>query len=438
MASGRKKSAINYSDEEDFLIAVAFVNITLDPIKGVGQKSDSFWTRIQEKFCLLQQKELDANDIIICPPNSIEQRWKKTIQKNVQLWNKHYRQLKSVPRSGWNEEMYTKEASKLFKSETGKQFRLEKCVPILQKLPKFDPMVVQRLPSFASTQEHSILDNDGDNDSFTLSPSSSTVNNINKKQAATAVTTNNSAPPQGSRLERPIGMKKAKMIKKLNESGLLLSNPGSASLKDNRDDGTHAEDEAIAEMTAFTKELVSVVKVAMINKKNEKHEKWLKMAQIYATCGNHVAAMELMKKIEDDDVQQEREELAMKKIADDNEQEQEAEELVIEKIQDDNEQEGEQSAAVAEAVLKEVEFEYDKHYCAECMSDSPSRNVPTSHQCRKCGMWICSTCCFEKRGLELVWWCGPCFDAESVTNQEQIRDGKYESDGDYESANGQE
>jgi hypothetical protein len=54
---------------------------------------------------------------------------------------------------------------------------------------------------------------------------------------------------------------------------------------------------------------------------------------------------------------------------------------------------------------------------------------PKSHRCRKCTRNICATCCRENRDLEMIWWCEDCFQAESVTNQQQIRDGKYESDG---------
>ena len=41
------------------------------------------------------------------------------------------------------------------------------------------------------------------------------------KKKATLV--NNSAPPQGSNMERPMGMKKVKLIKKLEDSGVLSS-----------------------------------------------------------------------------------------------------------------------------------------------------------------------------------------------------------------------
>jgi hypothetical protein len=61
--------------------------------------------------------------------------------------------------------------------------------------------------------------------------------------------------------------------------------------------------------------------------------------------------------------------------------------------------------------------------CSEC------KQIPSTHKCRKCRQFVCDLCCSEKRGLELVWWCGTCFDNESLSNQRQIRDGKYESDG---------
>ena len=45
---------------------------------------------------------------------SIEQRWKKKISKCVQHWNISYRQLKSVDRSGWNEDKYIEQAGNLY------------------------------------------------------------------------------------------------------------------------------------------------------------------------------------------------------------------------------------------------------------------------------------------------------------------------------------
>ncbi|KAI2507315.1 hypothetical protein MHU86_7151 [Fragilaria crotonensis] len=60
--------------------------------------------------------------------------------------------------------------------------------------------------------------------------------------------------------------------------------------------------------------------------------------------------------------------------------------------------------------------------CIEC------NITPSTHKCRKCKEYVCDLCCSSKRNLEMVWWCARCFDEESLTNQRQIREGKYESD----------
>ncbi|KAI2510078.1 hypothetical protein MHU86_4372 [Fragilaria crotonensis] len=62
--------------------------------------------------------------------------------------------------------------------------------------------------------------------------------------------------------------------------------------------------------------------------------------------------------------------------------------------------------------------------CVECTI------TPTRHKCRRCKRYVCDVCCSTQRGLEMIWWCAACFDNESVSNQETIRQGNYESDGD--------
>ncbi len=118
---------------------------------------------------------------------------------------------------------------------------------------------------------------------------------------------NNSAPPQGSNMERPTGMKNAKLIKKVKDSGVLLSvAPG---LLTDSFDTRNAEEEnkMMANMSSAKKKLVSVLKAARSNKQDKlrmrTHEKWMKMASIYAMCGQHDLALATMKKIEDDDDQ---------------------------------------------------------------------------------------------------------------------------------------
>ena len=62
----------------------------------------------------------------------------------------------------------------------------------------------------------------------------------------------------------------------------------------------------------------------------------------------------------------------------------------------------------------------DNNTCIEC-------NEPSNHSCEKCNKSVCSVCCSEKRGLEMVWWCDVCFKTQSLWNQRLIREGNYSS-----------
>jgi hypothetical protein len=243
----------NYSEDEDYLIAVAFINVTVDPIRGVGQKGENFWTQVHDKFCMLQQKELveSGQHIQVRNKDSIEQRWKKGIAKSVQLWNKHYKQLKGINKSGWNEDKYVEEASNLYKGETGEPFRFQKCVTaVLHKLPKFDPMVVVGLSSLPRIMhvDDSSADDDEDNGDIAI---------VRKK-----ATVNNDVPPQGSNMQRPMGMKKAKLMKKFEDASVAVAALPFDSLSNN---GSNI----LADMSNATEDLVVAFKANASLKRDE-------------------------------------------------------------------------------------------------------------------------------------------------------------------------
>jgi len=286
----------NYSEDEDFLISCAYTNVSVDPIKGVGQKADTFWTRVHEKFLILSQKHFSDNalDMPMRTKESIEQRWKKRISKCVQLWNKFYRQLKSVNRSGWNEDKYIEEAGNLYLSEVGEPFKYAKCVPVLHKLPKFDPMVrnggVTSVTS-ADSAPCEALDTDADGDQCSVAVR--TPGSQNKKNV------NNSVPAQGSELPRPIGMKKAKKLEKVRSSA------AKASIDSGRTSSDNVANEFLADMSAVTKDLVAAFKANTSMKREDltarKHDKWMKMADVYIACGQQEKALALLAKIQDEE-----------------------------------------------------------------------------------------------------------------------------------------
>jgi hypothetical protein len=52
---GRPPKASNFVAVEDVALTKAYVNVTLNPINGVGQKSKTFWDHIHRKHCLFRQ-----------------------------------------------------------------------------------------------------------------------------------------------------------------------------------------------------------------------------------------------------------------------------------------------------------------------------------------------------------------------------------------------
>jgi hypothetical protein len=54
---GRPSKAANFVAVEDVVLCKAYVNVTLNPINGAGQKSKEFWDHIHRKYCLLLKED---------------------------------------------------------------------------------------------------------------------------------------------------------------------------------------------------------------------------------------------------------------------------------------------------------------------------------------------------------------------------------------------
>jgi hypothetical protein len=59
-----------------------------------------------------------------------------------------------------------------------------------------------------------------------------------------------------------------------------------------------------------------------------------------------------------------------------------------------------------------------------CMEEC--KLIPTNHVCLKCKVVrVCACCCDEHQGLSNNTWCRTCFENETPTSQQIIRDGDY-------------
>ena len=178
---------------------------------------------------------------------------------------------------------YVKEASNLYKGETGEFFCFKKYVPVMHKLPKFDPMVVvgaASSPRNVHGDDYSADDNDNNKD----------VTIVKKKAKV-----NNDVPPQGSNMQRPMGMKKTKLMKKFEELSVAVAASPFDSLVSNNSSNI------LADMSNATKDLVVAFKANASLKRNKlrmrTHDKWTKMAAMCMSCGKQDMALMMMHKI---------------------------------------------------------------------------------------------------------------------------------------------
>ncbi len=196
-----------------------------------------------------------------------------------------------MKRIGWNKDNYVEEASKLYKEEVGKTFGLEKCVVVLHKLPKFDPMVsgTEDSSSQAVAGSKFLADNTSDDENYADTKTddddgmSKRTNRSSTGSNKKTRKVNNSEPAQGRKVSRPIGRKKAKKLAKLEaERSRSVVEPNG--------------------MVMMTKELDAVFKANAMKQQNidaRRDQKWMKMAEMYFKVGEKEKGMALLARIEE-------------------------------------------------------------------------------------------------------------------------------------------
>ncbi len=136
----------------------------------------------------------------------------------------------------------------------------------------------------------------GDDSSADDSDNNEDVTIVRKKAKV-----NNDVPPQGSNMQQPMGMKKAKLMKKFEDLLVAVTALPFDSLVSNNSSNI------LADMSNATKDLVVAFKANASLKRDElrmrTHDKWMKMATMYMFCGKQDMALMMMQEIQDDDDQ---------------------------------------------------------------------------------------------------------------------------------------
>ena len=232
----------NFTSEEDVFLCRAFVNVSTNSAVGADQKGVEFWRKVRDVFTELYKENSEVQvDEAPRPANSLENRWARHISCNVSTFNRYYKAIADNPPSGFTAQDYIKKARDDFAANEGKPFNFIECIPILHKMPKFDP--------FASPE------------SIVPAP----------------------AAAMGASMDRPQGQKKAK--KAIKEAASLSASQSTQA--------KHLDRIATA-----TDNLANVLKekVQVFREKAQK-ESIMQEAQLHIQMGNMEEAARIMKKL---------------------------------------------------------------------------------------------------------------------------------------------
>lgn len=173
----------------------AYVSASTNPLTGTGQKASEFWRQIKEKFDELYVSEgvQEEGGREMRDQEALGNRFKRHIQRKVNIFNKYYKQVKQEGPSGTPESEKIALACERHLNEEGRPFLFKECVPILSVMPKFDPMADYN----DSDDEEEVIEIVDDDTSVTGG-------------AAKPAAINTVGAPMGHGKARPPGAKRAK------------------------------------------------------------------------------------------------------------------------------------------------------------------------------------------------------------------------------------
>ena len=265
--SDKKQKLRNFSKTEDVLLCKAFVNVSTNPVSGTGQKAKHFWGSIKDVFDALYISEnvQETDGKVYRDQDALMNRFKRHIQKKVNVFNKYFKIVKQEGPSGTPYTEYIRLAMEKYLEEEGRPFLFEDCVPILHQMPKFDPMI--------EVEEIEIDDDDAEEEADESSSG-------NKKPAAV----NKIGAPMGAGMSRPPGAKAAKRQMKEEQSVSTLESTKVEALQKLADTHEHLA-------TALDRNN------QLMESKN-RQESLFRMFDMYRTMGNMAEANAVMLQIQ--------------------------------------------------------------------------------------------------------------------------------------------
>ena len=128
----------NFSSPEDVILSTAYVNTSLDPIKGNDQKGGDFWYEVTEKYnSMIQEDESGIKGLLVRDTSSLYNCFKRQIQKDVVEFNGFLKYATANRKSGASDKDVFDNASDRMFDAKGKNFRFVPCLEVLKQMPIF-------------------------------------------------------------------------------------------------------------------------------------------------------------------------------------------------------------------------------------------------------------------------------------------------------------
>ncbi|XP_061998950.1 glutathione S-transferase T3-like [Rosa rugosa] len=126
-APGSKKAQrqANFTVEEDKLLISAWLNVSIDQVKGADQKKKQFWKRITKYFEDNKKWSGERSE------KSLTNRWSK-INTTVSKFYGHHSQIEHLQKSDYTEQDKIVEAKEMFQKKEGHTFVLDHCWAIMR------------------------------------------------------------------------------------------------------------------------------------------------------------------------------------------------------------------------------------------------------------------------------------------------------------------
>lgn len=138
---------VDYSEDEDIILTMAWLEISEDAVTGAEQKADSFWDRVKTKYQMVWKSRRGEDKtyrdkVSLRSATALKSRWTSRINHDCQKFGAYYQKVVNLNESGKTKEDRIAAAQKFFVEDIGwndtkREFQFMSCWELLSTHPKW-------------------------------------------------------------------------------------------------------------------------------------------------------------------------------------------------------------------------------------------------------------------------------------------------------------